>query len=73
MILGDPEIPGIEVVDDLLPDPIKKLSFVSIWFAFAFSLYLLNRYHFSHNLPLEQVPFSPIYLLNRYPFHPSTS
>lgn len=34
---------GIQVVDDLLSSDVKKLAFVSIWFSFAFSLYLLNR------------------------------
>jgi hypothetical protein len=38
-----PNVSGIEVIDDLLSDPIKKLAFVSVWFSFAFSLYLLNR------------------------------
>ena len=36
---------GLEVIDDLLTPPIKKLSFVSIWFSFAFALFLLNRQH----------------------------
>jgi len=36
---------GLEVVDDLLTPPQKKLGFVCIWFSFAFSLFLLNREH----------------------------
>jgi hypothetical protein len=35
---------GFEVIDDLISPPLKKLGFVSIWFSFAFALYLLNRY-----------------------------
>jgi hypothetical protein len=31
------------VIDEVLPPVVKKLSFVSIWFSFAFALYLLNR------------------------------
>jgi hypothetical protein len=31
------------VIDDLLTPAIKKLGFVSIWFSFAFALFLLNR------------------------------
>jgi hypothetical protein len=34
---------GLEVVDDLLSNNVKKLGFVSIWFSFAFALFLLNR------------------------------
>ncbi len=34
---------GLEVFDDMLSPPIKKLSFVCIWFSFAFALFLLNR------------------------------
>ena len=36
---------GLEVVDPLLDPPTKKLAFVSIWFSFAFALFLLNRQH----------------------------
>jgi len=36
---------GLEIVDDLLSPPQKKLGFVCIWFSFAFSLFLLNREH----------------------------
>ncbi|XP_059097364.1 uncharacterized protein LOC131891741 isoform X2 [Tigriopus californicus] len=36
---------GLEMLDDLLSPPIKKLGFVCVWFSFAFSLYLLNRQH----------------------------
>jgi hypothetical protein len=31
------------VIDPLLSSDEKKLGFVSIWFSFAFALYLLNR------------------------------
>ena len=36
---------GLETVDKVLTPPQKKMGFVSIWFAFAFALFLLNRYH----------------------------
>jgi len=36
---------GLEVVDTALTPPEKKLSFVCIWFSFAFALFLLNREH----------------------------
>jgi uncharacterized membrane protein YfcA len=36
---------GLEVLDDLLSPPIKKLGFVCIWFSFAFALFQLNRQH----------------------------
>ena len=36
---------GLEVLDPLLDPPTKKLAFVSIWFSFAFALFLLNREH----------------------------
>lgn len=36
---------GLEIVDPLLDPPTKKLAFVSIWFSFAFALFLLNRQH----------------------------
>jgi len=36
---------GMEVIDELLTAPAKKLGFVCIWFSFAFSLFLLNRDH----------------------------
>jgi hypothetical protein len=36
---------GLEVFDDLLTPPVKKLGFVCIWFSFAFALFLLNRQH----------------------------
>ncbi|XP_028411824.1 uncharacterized protein LOC114534560 [Dendronephthya gigantea] len=36
---------GLEFIDPNLTPPQKKMGFVSIWFAFAFSLFLLNRYH----------------------------
>ncbi len=32
------------MIDDLLSNNVKKLGFVSIWFSFAFALFLLNRY-----------------------------
>ena len=34
---------GLEVVDDILTPPQKKLGFVCIFFSFAFALFLLNR------------------------------
>jgi hypothetical protein len=34
---------GLEVIDDLLSSPVKKLCFVSIWFSFCVALFLLNR------------------------------
>ena len=34
-----------QVVDTALTPPEKKLSFVCIWFSFAFALFLLNREH----------------------------
>ena len=36
-------IAGLEAVDLWLPGPVKKLSFVSIWFSFCVALFLLNR------------------------------
>eukprot|EP00095_Tigriopus_kingsejongensis_P010878 maker-scaffold86_size395752-snap-gene-1.13 protein:Tk10878 transcript:maker-scaffold86_size395752-snap-gene-1.13-mRNA-1 annotation:"Protein C15A11.4" len=36
---------GLEVFDQMLDPPTKKLGFVCIWFSFAFALYLLNRQH----------------------------
>ena len=36
---------GLEYVDPLLTPPQKKMGFVSLWFSFAFALFLLNRYH----------------------------
>ena len=33
---------GLEVLDEILHPAIKKLGFVSIWFSFAFALFLLN-------------------------------
>jgi len=35
---------GLEVFDSMLTPPVKKLSFVCIWFSFAFALFLLNRH-----------------------------
>ena len=35
---------GLEVIDQLLSPPQKKLGFVCIWFSFAFALFLLNRW-----------------------------
>lgn len=35
---------GLEVMDPLLTPPQKKMGFVSLWFSFAFALFLLNRY-----------------------------
>ena len=40
-------ISGLEVIDHLLPSEVKKLAFVSIWFSFAFALFLLNRLNWS--------------------------
>ena len=36
---------SVQVVDTALTPPEKKLSFVCIWFSFAFALFLLNREH----------------------------
>ncbi len=33
------------MIDELLDGSIKKLIFVSVWFSFAFALFLLNRQH----------------------------
>ncbi len=35
---------GLEVVDPLMEDDVKKLVFVSVWFSFASTLFLLNRH-----------------------------
>ena len=35
-------IVGLEVIDPLLSPPVKKMLFVTIWFAFVFALILLN-------------------------------
>ena len=34
---------GLHVIDPLMPPDVKKMAFVSLWFAFAFVLFLLNR------------------------------
>ena len=34
---------GLEVIDPILTPAAKKMGFVSIWFSFAFALFLLNR------------------------------
>ena len=36
---------GLEVIDPILTPAMKKMGFVSVWFSFAFSLFLLNLYH----------------------------
>jgi len=36
---------GLEVVDEQLSSEEKKIIFVSVWFSFAFALFLLNRQH----------------------------
>ena len=36
---------GLEFVDPYMTPPQKKMVFVSLWFSFAFALFLLNRYH----------------------------
>ena len=36
---------GLEFIDPALTPAQKKMGFVSIWFSFAFALFLLNRYH----------------------------
>ena len=36
---------GLEWIDPRLTPPQKKMGFVSVWFSFAFALFLLNRYH----------------------------
>lgn len=38
-------ITGLEFIDSKLTPPQKKMGFVSVWFSFAFALFLLNRYH----------------------------
>lgn len=45
---------GLEVVDAALSPPQKKLSFVCIWFSFAFALFLLNREH--KRTTFDQIP-----------------
>ena len=35
---------GLEIIDPAMDSDMKKMGFVSIWFSFAFSLLLLNRY-----------------------------
>ena len=35
---------GLEFIDPNLTPPQKKMGFVCVWFAFAFALFLLNRY-----------------------------
>ncbi|RMX45175.1 hypothetical protein pdam_00017485 [Pocillopora damicornis] len=36
---------GLEFIDPNLTPPQKKIGFVCVWFAFAFALFLLNRFH----------------------------
>ena len=36
---------GLEFIDPNLTPPQKKIGFVSVWFSFAFALFLLNLYH----------------------------
>ena len=36
---------GLEWIDPNLTPAQKKMGFVSVWFSFAFALFLLNRYH----------------------------
>lgn len=36
---------GLEFIDPNLSPPQKKIGFVSVWFSFAFALFLLNLYH----------------------------
>ncbi len=36
---------GLHIIDPIFTPPQKKMGFVSIWFSFAFALFLLNRYH----------------------------
>ncbi|PFX18919.1 hypothetical protein AWC38_SpisGene16693 [Stylophora pistillata] len=36
---------GLEFIDPQLTPAQKKMGFVCVWFAFAFALFLLNRYH----------------------------
>ena len=38
-------IVGLEFVDPYMTAAQKKMVFVSLWFSFAFALFLLNRYH----------------------------
>ena len=44
---------GLEVIDDLITNNVKKLGFVSIWFSFAFALFLLNRFVSATRIPEE--------------------
>ena len=37
-------VAGFHLVDPYLQPPQKKMIFVSIYFSFAFALFLLNRY-----------------------------
>ena len=34
---------GLHVIDPLMPPDVKKMTFVSLWFAFSFVLFILNR------------------------------
>ena len=36
---------GLEFIDPHLTPPLKKMGFVSLFFSFAFALFLLNRHH----------------------------
>ena len=36
---------GLQWIDPSLTPAQKKMGFVSVWFSFAFALFLLNRYH----------------------------
>lgn len=36
---------GFYMIDPYIPNAFKKMAFVSVWFSFAFALFLLNRYH----------------------------
>jgi hypothetical protein len=49
---------GLEVLDQHLDPPTKKLGFVCIWFSFAFALYLLNRYDLFPQLNKENTSTS---------------
>lgn len=36
---------GLQFIDPNLTPPQKKMGFVTVWFSFAFALFLLNRHH----------------------------
>ena len=46
---------GLEFVDPLFSASQKKMGFASLWFSFAFALFLLNLYH--KRKPYTTIPF----------------